>query len=128
MNPKTQEIEDVPSDFLCGMYQDKTWQDAVNRVDRWGKYITIDRPGFTESVAIMRTFVDKCIPSGGLKEELKTVLTFRNPDKNFNRIVKNSDYQNKWSTYNRRQLKKHIHRTLSDHIVEKTPLPTVEVC
>ena len=124
MNPYTYELEDVPHDFLCGMYHDETWQEAIKRVDQWGRYITIDRPGLTESVEIMRTFVDKCIPSGGLKEELTNVLSLRRPGRNFSRIVENSDYRNKWATYNRRQMMKHIRRKLHDHIAE-TPLPGV---
>ena len=124
MNPYTCEIEDVPHDFLCGMYHDETWQEAINRVDKWGKYITIYRPGLTESVEIMRSFVDECIPSGVLREELNNVLTLRRPDKNFNKIVENSDYRDKWATYNRRQMMKHIHRKLRDQMAE-TSLPGV---
>ena len=124
MNPKTYEIEDVPHDFLCGMYHDKTWQDAITRVDRWGKYIAIDRPGLTESVKIMSTFVDTCIPSGGLKEDLKGALRFRRPDKTFSRIVEKSDYRDKWASYNRHQMTRHIHRKLRDHI-DETSLPRV---
>jgi len=118
VNPNTYELEDVPHDFLCGMYQDETWQEAVNRVDQWGKYITIDRPGYTESIEIMRSFVDRYIPKGKLKEELHCALTLRRPDKNFDRIVKNSDYQDKWTTYHRRQMMKHIRRKLSDNILQ----------
>jgi len=125
MNPYTYEIEDVPHDFLCGMYHDVTWQEAVNRVDQWRKYITIDRPGLTESVEIMRSFVDKCIPSGVLKEELHDVLTLRRPDKNFSRIVENSSYRDKWATYHRRQMMKHIRRKLHDHMAEEASLPGV---
>ena len=86
MNPYTCEIEDVPHDFLCGMYHDETWQEAVNRVDNWGKYITIDPPCLAKSVEMMRSFVDDCIPSGGLKEELSNTLKLRRPDQYFNRI------------------------------------------
>jgi len=127
MNPYTYEIEDVPHDFLCGMYHDETWQEAVNRVDKWGKYITIDRPKLAESFEIMRSFVDKCIPSGGLKEELYSTLALRRPDKNFNRIVERSDYRDKWVAYNRRQMTKHIRRKLRDHISEETSLPAVAI-
>ena len=126
LNPNTFEIEDVPHDFLCGMYHDETWQEAIDRVEKWEDYITIDRPGFMESVEIMRSFVDKCIPSGVLKEELNKVLTLRRPDKNFHKIVENSDYCDKWSRYNRRQMMKHIRRKLSDHLTD-SPLPGVEV-
>jgi len=128
MNPYTYEIEDVPHDFLCGMYHDETWQEAVNRVDQWGKYITIDRPGPAESVEIMRTFVDKCIPSGGLKEELSSTLKLRRPDKNFSKIVEKSDYRDKWAAFNRRQMTKHIRRKLHDQIPVVASLPGVAVC
>jgi hypothetical protein len=127
MNPNTYEIEDVPHDFLCGMYHDETWQEAVNRVDQWGKYITIDRPGLAESVEIMRSFVDKCIPSGGLKEELNSTLALRRPDKNFSRIVEKSNYRDKWAAYNRRQMTKRIRCKLRDRISIETSLPTVAV-
>jgi hypothetical protein len=127
MNPYTFEIEDVPHDFLCGMYHDKTWQEAINRVDKWGKYITIDRPKHEESVAIMRSFVDKCIPSGGLKEELTSTLKLRRPDKNFSRIVEKSDYRDKWAVYNRRQMMNHIRRKLHDHISEEASLPRAAI-
>ena len=128
MNPKTYEIEDVPHDFLCGMYHDETWQEAVKRVDKWGNYITIDRPKLSESVEIMRSFVDKCIPSGGLKEELKTTLALRRPDKNFHRVVEKSGYRDKWASYNRRQMTKHIRRKLHDHITEDASLKGIAIC
>ena len=70
MNPDTCEIEDVPHDFLSGMYHDDTWQEIINRVDQWNKYITFDRPNFTESVKIMQSFIDEFVPSGMLKEQL----------------------------------------------------------
>ena len=127
MNPRTCEIEDVPHDFLCGMYHDETWQEAIKRVDKWGKYITFDRPRLTESVEIMRSFVNKCIPSGVLKEELNNVLVLRRPDKNFNRIVENSNYRNKWAMYNRRQMMKHVRRKLNDQMAESS-LPSVALC
>ena len=127
VNPYTHELEDVPHDFLCGIYHDDTWQEVVNRIDQWGKYITIDRPGFTESVEIMRSFVDRYIPKGILREELSNVLTSHRPDRYFNRIIKNSDYRDKWVTYNRRQMMKHIRRKLRDHIMQETSLPTVAV-
>jgi len=127
VNPMTYEFEDVPHDFLCGMYHDETWQEAVNRVDQWGQYITIDRPGQTESIEIMRSFVDRYIPKGVLKEELNSALSLRRPDQNFNSIVKNSDYRDKWVTYNHRQMMKHIRRKLSDHIPKFSSLPSVAV-
>jgi hypothetical protein len=127
VNPLTYEFEDVPHDFLCGMYHDETCQEAVNRVDQWGQYITIDRPGHTESVEIMRSFVDRYIPKGVLKEELNSVLTLHRPDKNFHTIVKKSGYHDKWVIYNRRQMMKHIRRKLSDHIPKFSSLPSVSV-
>ena len=127
VNPKTYEFEDVPHDFLCGMYRDDTWQEAINRVDQWGQYITIDRPCDTESVEIMRSFVDRYIPKGVLKEELNCVLNLRRPDQKFNRIVRNTDYHDKWVTYNRRQMMKHIRAKLNGHISHHTPLPSVAV-
>ena len=127
VNPLTYEFEDVPHDFLCGMYQDEIWQEAVNRVDQWGQYIKIDRPGYSESVEIMRAFVDRYIPVGVLKEELNSVLRLRRPDRNFNAIVKNSGYHDKWVTYNHRQMMKHIRRQLSNHISKFSSLPRVAV-
>ena len=127
VNPLTYEFEDVPHDFLCGMYHDETCQEAVNRVDQWGQYITIDRPGDTESVEIMRAFIDRYIPTGVLKEELKSVLTLRRPIQKFNSIVKKTDYRDKWASFNRRQMMKHIRRKLYDHISHSSSLPGVAV-
>ena len=127
VNPKTYEFEDVPHDFLCGMYRDDTWQEAINRVDQWGQYITIDRPCDTESVEIMRSFVNRYIPKGVLKEELNSVLNLRRPDQNFNSIVKKTDYRDKWVSYNRRQMMKHIRRKLYDQIPQRSSLPCVAV-
>ena len=127
MNPYTQEIENVPYDFLCGMYHDETWQEVINRVDQWEKYITIDRPEPEESVKIMRSFVETCIPSGVLKEQLTGALTLRHPNKKFYRIVDNSEYRDKWAEYNRRQMMKHIRRKLRKQISVKASLPTVPI-
>ena len=127
MNPDTCEIEDVPHDFLCGMYHDETWQEIVNRIDQWGKYITIDRPDSTESVRIMQSFIDEYIPSGMLKEQLNNALELRRPDNNFHRIVEKSDYRDKWAAYNRRQMMKHIRRKLRDSISAKSSLPAVSL-
>ena len=127
MNPDTCEIEDVPHDFLCGMYHDETWQEIVNRIDQWGKYIAIDRPDSTESVRIMQSFIDEYIPSGKLKEQLNDALELRRPDKNFHRIVENSDYRDKWAAFNRRQMMKHIRRKLRDSISAKSSLPAVSL-
>jgi hypothetical protein len=127
MNPDTYEVEDVPHDFLSGMYHDETWQEALNRVDQWGRYITIDRPNSTESVKIMQMFVEECVPSGNLKDELENALTLRRPDKNFNRIVERSDYRDKWATYNRRQMMMHIRRKLRNDLIEKSSLPSVAI-
>ena len=125
MNPDTYEIEDVPHDFLSGMYHDETWQEIVNRIDQWKKYITIDRPDSTESVKIMQSFIDEYVPSGILKEQLNSALALRRPDKSFHRIVENSDYRDKWMVYNRRQMMKHIRMKLRDHMIEEPSLPTV---
>ena len=125
MNPETYEIEDVPHDFLCGMYHDEVWQEIINRVDRWEKYITIDRPGPTESVKIMQSFVDEYIPTGMLKEQLNKTLVLRRPDKNFSRIVENSDYREKWAQYNRRQMMKHIRSRLKNNMTTESSLPSV---
>jgi hypothetical protein len=127
VNPNTYELEDVPHDFLCGMYHDATWQEVVNRIDRWEKYIAIDRPGHTESVEIMRSFVERYIPKGGLKEELDNVLSLHRPDTNFHRIVGKSDYHHKWVAHNRRHMMKHIRRKLRDHISQEASLPCVAV-
>jgi len=127
VNPQTYEFEDVPHDFLCGMYHDETCQEAVNRVDQWGQYITIDRPGQTESVEIMQAFIDRYIPTGVLKEELKSALILRRPVQKFNSIVKKTDYCNKWVSFNRRQMMKHIRRKLDDHISQYSSLPGVAV-
>ena len=127
VNPLTYEFEDVPHDFLCGLYHDETCQEAVNRIDQWGQYIAIDRPGTAESVEIMRSFVDRYIPKGVFKEELNHVLSLRRPDQNFNRMMKKSVYHDKWVTYNRRQMMKHIRRKLSDHISQRSSLPGVAV-
>ena len=125
MNPDTCEIEDVPHDFLSGMYHDDAWQEIVDRVDQWKKYITFDRPGFLESVKIMQSFIDEYVPSGMLKEQLNNALELRRPDKTFHRIVESSDYRDQWVTYNRRQMMKHIRMKLRDHMVVEPSLPTV---
>ena len=125
MNPDTCEIEDVPHDFLSGMYHDEAWQEIVDRVDQWQKYITFDRPDFMESVKIMQSFIDECVPSGKLKEQLNNALGLRRPDRIFHRIVENSDYRDQWVTYNRRQMMKHIRMKLRDHLVAEPSLPTV---
>ena len=127
MNPETHEIENVPYDFLCGMYHDITWQEAVNRVDQWEKYITINRPEPEETVEIMRSFVDTCIPSGTLKEQLNGALSLRRPDKKFNRIVENSSYRDKWTAYCRRQMMKHIRRKLRKQISVEASLPSIPI-
>ena len=127
LNPYTCEIEDVPYDFLCGMYRDETWQEVVDRVDQWEKYITIDRPEPAESVEIMRSFVNTCIPSGSLKEQLSGTLALRRPDKKFNRIVENSGYRDKWAAYSHRQMMRHIRRRLRNQISKEASLPTVPV-
>ena len=127
MNPYTHEIENVPYDFLCGMYHDETWQEAVNRVDQWEKYITIDRPEPEVSAEIMRSFVDTCIPSGVLKEQLTGALALRRPDKRFNRIVENSGYRDKWIAYSHRQMMKHIRKNLRNQISKEASLPSIPV-
>ena len=125
MNPDTCEIEDVPHDFLSGMYHDETWQEIINRVDQWKKYITFDRPNYTESVKIMQSFIDECVTSGVLKEQLSNALALRRPDKTFHRIVENSDYRDQWATYNRHQMMKHIHIKLRDNLIAEPSLPGV---
>jgi len=52
VNPDTFEMENVPHDFLSGMYHDETWQETLDRVDQWEQYITIGRPGPSEPVKI----------------------------------------------------------------------------
>ena len=126
MNPDTCEIEDVPHDFLCGMYHDEMWQEAMNRVDSWSRYITIDRPRMDESIEIMRSFVDQCIPSGDLKENLRHTLALRRPDRYFSRMVEKTDYRDQWAAFNRRQMMKHIHRKLRAQM-EEASLPGIAV-
>ena len=128
INPATYEIEDVPHDFLSGMYYDETWQEALDRVDQWETYITIDRPVSTESVRIMRKFVDECVLCGNLKEQLNNALALRRPDQYFHKIVEKSDYRDQWVTYNRRQMMRHIRQKLRTDIVQKSSLPSVAVC
>ena len=127
INPDTYEVEDVPHDILCGLYHDETWQEALNRVDQWGTYITIDRPGLSDSVKIMRSFVDGHIPSGQLQKQLSEVLALRRPDKYFHNLVEKSDYRDKWATYHHRQMMRHVRKQLRDQLVRKPALPSVAV-
>ena len=127
VNPDTCEIEGVPHDFLSGMYYDETWQEALNRVDQWETYITIDRPVSNESVEIMQTFVDECVPSGKLKEQLNNALALRRPDQHFYKIVEKSDYRDQWITYNRRQMMRRIRQKLRTCLTKKSSLPSVAV-
>ena len=124
MNPYTCEIENVPHDFLCGMYHDDAWQEAVNRVDQWERYVTIE-PRPEESVEIMRSFVETCIPSGNLKEKLCGTLAQRLPGKKFFRIVDDSGYRDKWAVYCRRRMMRNIRRKLRKQISVEASLPTV---
>ena len=128
VNPDTYEIEGVPHDFLSGMYYDETWQEAIDRVDQWRTYITIDRPVSIESVKIMQTFVDECVPSGNLKEQLNHALALRRPDQYFHKVVEKSDYHDQWVTYNRRQMMRHIRQKLRNDLSPKSSLPGVAVC
>ena len=127
VNPDTYEVEDVPHDFLSGMYFDETWQEALDRVDQWGSYITIDRPVSAESAKIMQTFVDECVPVGHLKEQLNNALALRRPDQYFHKIVEKSDYRNQWVIYNRRQIMRHIRQKLRTNLSNKSSLPGVAV-
>ncbi len=124
MNPDTYEVEDVPHDVLSGMYQDDLWQEALNRVDRWGAYITIDRPGLPETVKIMQAFVDDYVPVGNLRTQLSDILRLRRPYKHFHDIVENSNYRDEWATYNRRQMMQHVKRKLRTDLTKKSSLPS----
>ncbi|MDR2036905.1 MAG: hypothetical protein LBQ60_03180 [Bacteroidales bacterium] len=122
MNPETLEVEDVPHDVLSGMYYDETFQEALDRVDQWKAFITIDSP---DTVQVMKSFVDECVPSGELKEQLHQVLSLRRPDKHFRKIVEDSDYHDKWAKYNRRQVRQHVRSKLNDGIRVKSALPGI---
>ncbi len=127
MNPDTYEVEDVPYDVLIGLYRDDSCQEALERVDQWKRFITIDRPELSDTVKEMQTFVQDCIPSGKLKEQLYDALAFRRkPDKHFHDIVNRSDYRNQWAVYNRRRMMRHVRKKLRDGLGEKSSLTSIE--
>ncbi len=113
MNPVTLEMEDIPNDVLIGMYYDEACQKALQRVDSWGKVITIDSP---ETIQTMKVFVDNCLPFGNLKEQLYNILTLRHPHKPFQEMVHHSGYYDKWLTYRRRQMTRHVKRKLENSL------------
>ncbi len=125
VNPDTYEMEDVPHDVLSGLYQDEMWQEALNRVDRWKRFITIDRPGTTDTVKMMQTFIEECVPPGRLKEQLYDATMLRRPDKHFHEIVENSDFRKQWTAYHRRQMVRHVRRKLRDNMANEASLPSV---
>ena len=76
VNPDTLEMEEVPHDFLIGMYRDETWQEALNRVDQWKQYITIDPPASSESVKIKQHIRQRLGNDLAKKSSLPSVTVF----------------------------------------------------
>lgn len=116
MNPDTCEVEDIPLDVLLGMYQDITSQEALRRIDRWEKYITIEPLETPDMVKAMQTFINEHIPSGTLKKQLHEALSLRRPDKYFHAIVEDSGYRDKWAAYHRQHMMRHVKSKLRDQL------------
>ncbi|MPN32700.1 hypothetical protein SDC9_180180 [bioreactor metagenome] len=119
LNPETLEIDSYPQDLLheIDLFDDPKevkenlldlydWEDI--KVLDWDKYFEFSPPDSNEGFRIMEAFAERLKEDEKLQNRLIRALNNRKPFVNFNDIIHNSDYRQKWFDFKQQWLENFV--------------------
>ena len=130
LNPKTLEMISIPEDLsIEGFWESEEEEsdfvdeyellkDDFKKIDSWEKYVILRAPESDDSYQIMENFVDQ-LPDSRLKNNLSNALNRSHPFRNFNKIIHQSDAQEDWLAFKRKELEKRVYEELVDEGIIK---------
>ena len=133
VNPETGELEEMMNNEALadyGIYWEEEeeendsafepdWQKEMRedtkaqmaRIDSWKHRVIIEKPDSHESFRFMEDFVEEIIPEN--KQEIWwKALRWKKPFANFNDLVHNSEYREKWFAFKQGKLEEYVRKEL----------------
>ncbi|GHV43113.1 hypothetical protein FACS1894180_1260 [Bacteroidia bacterium] len=112
VNLDTLEVEGIPADQE---FQDEEWKISE---PEWDNQLEIKPLDSHDSYQIMEIFVNN-LPVCKEKNRLCDAISGHKPFANFNRIIHDSDYREKWFEFRTKSLEKYVIDNYLDEIINK---------
>jgi len=103
---------DIPQDALEGGDSREFFEEYLDKIDEWPRFIRIEPLDSSEGFRIMEDFTEEVVPAGKFKNQLINVLSRSKPFANFKWLVEGSGYREEWFKFKMECKEEYVRRIL----------------